>query len=106
MAEPVNLLTIEEPQLRMMMQDHRFLALLPCLQSPKTKLEGLVKGAAGCPKCMKKLRMERSSAIRAAMSCVQGARGSTLAKLKALLNAKQLRMMVTGSGGKFIKVTL
>lgn len=106
MTEPVNLYTIEEPQLRMLMQDPRIVAILPCLSAPKTKLDSLVKGNPACPKCVSKIKSERASAIRAAMQCVQGARGGTLANLKAALNANQIRLTIAGSGGKLIRITL
>ena len=106
MTEPVNLYTIEEPQLRMLMQDPRIVAILPCLSAPKAKLDSLVKGNPACPKCDSKIKSERASAIRAAMQCVQGARGGTLANLKAALNANQIRLTIAGSGGKLIRITL
>ena len=106
MADPVNLYVIEEPQLRMMLQDPRIVAILPCLAAPKTKLDSLVKGNPACPKCERKIKAERATAIRAAMQCVQGARGGTLANLKAALNAKQLRLTIAGTGGKLIRITL
>jgi len=106
MSEPINLLTIEESQIRMMVQDHRILEILPCLRGPGTTLATLTKGHKDCPKCMKKLRMERSAATRAALQCIQGARGSTLARLKSALNARQLRVIVAGADGKLKKVTL
>lgn len=106
MPEPINLLLIEEPQIRMMVQDHRILEILPCLRGPGTTLTRLTKGHKDCPKCQKKLRMERADAIRSAMQCIQGARGSTLARLKAALNARQLRVVVAGGDGKLKKVTL
>jgi hypothetical protein len=106
MTEPINLLTIEEPQIRMMVKDHRILEILPCLKGPGTTLDRLTKGHKDCPKCIKKLRAERASAIRTALQCIQGARGSTLAKLKAALNARQLRVIIAGADGKLKKVTL
>lgn len=106
MAEPINLYVIEEPQLRMLLQDPRITAILPCLVAPKAKLDTLVKGNPACPKCDRKIKSERATAIRAAMQCIQGARGGTLANLKAALNAKQLRLTLAGSGGKLIRITL
>lgn len=106
MTETVNLYVIEEPQLRMMLQDPRILAILPCLAAPKTKLDSLVKGNPACPKCERKIKSERATAIRAAMQCIQGARGGTLSNLKAALNAKQLRITIAGTGGKLIRLTL
>lgn len=106
MANPVNLYVIEEPQLRMLLQDPRITAILPCLSAPKTKLDSLVRGNPACPKCDRKIRSERANAIRAAMQCIQGARGGTLANLKVALNANQLRLTIAGTGGKLIRITL
>lgn len=106
MSEPVNLYVIEEPQLRMLLQDPRITAILPCLGAPKAKLDTLVKGNPACPKCDRKIKSERATAIRAAMQCIQSARGGTLANLKVALNAKQLRLTIAGNGGKLIRITL
>lgn len=106
MAEPVNLLTIEESQLRAMLQDPRILAILPCLQTAKVNLSKLVRGNPQCPPCEKKRRAEKAKTIRAAMGCIQSTRGGALANLKTILNAKQLRIVTTAGKGKIIKVTL
>lgn len=106
MSEPINLYVIEEPQLRMLLQDPRIAAILPCLSAPKTKLDTLVKGNPACPKCDRKIKSERASAIRAAMQCIQSSRGSALANLKTALNAKQIRLTIAGTGGKLIRITL
>ncbi len=106
MSEPVNLYVIEESQLRMLLQDPRIVAILPCLAVPKSRLDSLVKGNPACPKCDRKIRAERAAAIRAAMQCLQSTRGAALANLKAVLNAKQLRLTIAGTGGKLIRITL
>lgn len=106
MSEPINLYVIEEPQLRMLLQDPRMVAILPCLAAPKAKLDTLVKGNPACPKCDRKIKAERAAAIRAAMQCLQSSRGAALTNLKAALNTKQIRLTIAGTGGKLIRITL
>ena len=106
MADPINLYVIEEPQLRMLLQDPRIVAILPCLNVPKTRLDSLVKGNPACPKCDRRIKAERAAAIRAAMQCLQSTRGAALANLKAALNANQIRLTIAGTGGKLIRITL
>jgi len=95
-----NLVTIEDQVLRSMTQDPRFIALLPCLQSFKQKLASTQKGGRNCLKCTRKKNAIKTAAFAQAKQCIKNTKGAKLSQLKALLNAKQLRVITRNGAGK------
>lgn len=88
----VNLLVVEDAMILSMLGDPRFIALLPCLADGNTALDSIPKK---CGRCNRKQADTRKTIMSSLKNCVASARGSTLAKLKDLMNARQLRIKRT-----------
>lgn len=99
----VNLLTIEDSTVKALMIDPRVMAILPCLAGPKGQLESVAPGGTACARCQADKQQLASDAMRTAKSCLISARGERLNQLKAVLNARQLRVHIRNpTGGKTV----
>ena len=101
-----NLLVIEDATVRSMLQDPRVMEQLPCLQQSQRQLNSIKKGKANCNRCKQEKSRIVSDAMTAAKNCIRGLRGEKLNKLKAVLNARQLRVHAKNARGQRIEVTL
>lgn len=101
----INLLEIREPTIMAMLNDPRIQDVLPCLAGPKRQLEAIQPGGKDCQVCARRKKAKREAALGAAIDCIRGARGEKLAKLKQILNARQLRVF-RSFGAKQITFTL
>ena len=101
----INLLIIEDNTIKAILQDPRLVSLLPCLTQPKADLESVAKGGLNCTKCEYQKKQIAIKAFAAAKSCIRTTRGNRLKELKRILNAKQLRLIVTNANGKRMKLT-
>lgn len=96
MADPVNLLVITDAIIMSMLGDPRFQELLPCLNQANTSFAAIPKK---CGKCQQQQKDAANGIMNALRSCIASARGTTLAQLKELFNARQLRISRVTSRG-------
>jgi len=101
----VKLFTIEDNNVKAMMQDPQIVALLPCLRNSQTQLESVLKGKKNCNRCEAEKKQIVSDAMNQAKVCIHSTRGSKLQQLKKLLNAKQLRVVTRNGTGRRVKFT-
>lgn len=101
----INLLTIEDNLIRTMMNDHRVLALLPCLATTKQQLASVQKGGRDCQQCKSEKARIANAAMQAARMCIKNTKGKALNDLKAILDARQLRVIARNAAGKKVHVT-
>jgi len=101
----INLLKIEDKNVKSMMNDPNILRIIPCLVQPKRDLDSIKKGGENCAKCSFKKKKIYDAALQQAKSCILTTRGKALDDLKKALGAKQLRMIVRNSAGRRVKYT-
>ena len=101
-----NLLTIEDATVKQMLKDPRSLELLPCLQGPKAKIDGIKPGGRECDRCEADKKRIMADAMRVAKNCIRNSRGERLSGIKEVLGARQLRLTAKNSKGKRVQYTL
>ncbi len=102
MAAPINLYTIDSPQLRAMLDDTRILTLVPCLLGVKQQRSN---NLGSCGSCAAKKKKAEDTAMASAKACIVGLKKAQRDELKKILNARQLRLTVRRNG-KIERLTL
>ena len=101
----INLLEIEDKNVKSMMNDPNILRILPCLVQPKREVDSIKKGGENCAKCSFKKKKIYDAAMQRAKRCILTTRGQALVELKKALGTKQLRMIARNSAGRRVKYT-
>ena len=101
-----NLLTVEDSTIMAMLNDPRTVETLPCLQGPKSQIDGIKKGGENCARCQADKKRITADAMRVARNCIRNSRGSRLAQVKQLLDTRQIRITDRNSKGKRVTYTL
>ena len=99
------LVVINDSTIRALLQDHRATELLPCLAASKKQLASVSPGNKNCGRCATSKQRITSNAVRAAKTCIRGAQGSQLQKIKEILGAKKLRIVLTQPGARSVEYT-
>lgn len=99
------LVVINDSTIRALLQDPRATELLPCLAASKKQLSSVSPGNKNCGRCAAAKQRIASNAVRAAKTCIRGAQGTQLQKIKEVLGAKKLRVVLTQPGSKSVEYT-
>ena len=101
----VNLLTLEDNNIKAMLREPGIVALLPCLASTQAQLESVQKGKKNCNRCRAEKQQIVTDALNQAKQCIRSLKGKPLNQLKSVMNAKQLRIVAKNSSGRRVKYT-
>jgi len=89
-----DLFVIEDTTVKMMLADPRFLEAVPCLGEGKTRLSKALKKCGHCGDARSKATKRAMASIRQCMSALVGDQRT---KLKKLLGAKKVRIVMKGN---------
>ena len=79
-----------------MTQDPRYATEIPCLKAGAKSLRDIPKT---CGRCGRKQAKARAEIFRTLRSCILGLPPQQKSKVKSLLNASQVRVLVSSKGG-------
>lgn len=96
------LVTIDDKQIRNMVNDQRFLAAFPCLQGGNKLLQ---QSPRLCGRCMKKRQTAINGAMTAMRTCIGTLDQTSRNTLKKLLNANQVRVSFRNTRNQTIVLT-
>ena len=88
-----------------MLQDHKFLQMLPCLSRPQEDLRSIQPGNSNCQSCEADKATMRASAMNMAKDCIISAPADRLDSLRAHFNADVFRISKLLPNGCFSTYT-
>lgn len=95
----VSLLVITDSTIQAMLDDPRFLELVPCLSGISTEFKTAKKN---CNSCARKLQTLVRTTMNSAKNCLTALPRASQSKLKQLLNASKVRLVKYKNGQKVV----
>lgn len=86
------LVTLNDTHISSILNDQRYLSVIPCLAAGKQKLKDIPKT---CGRCARKRSVARKEAMKQIRQCIAGLRGTQQADFKRIFGAKEVTVVLS-----------
>lgn len=97
-----DLVVLEDNTILSLLSNPAYAESIPCFYN---KRELFRTDSGGCSACAHKRQEKRRSAMAQIKSCLAGMSGEKKMQLKALLDAKKIRVVYVNAGGQVVQLT-